>query len=70
MMLAAPTYRYGRGLVNNHDVIVFVDDLDGLGCDGRFVTVHRVTNDIIVLDDSVHGGNLPIDWETEEREKH
>ena len=52
---------HAGGLINDEDVVVLVDDADGLAGDGGFMAVEGVGDDLAVLDDGVRTGRLPAD---------
>lgn len=47
-------HRYGRRFVNNNQVLVRMQDIQGVGGDWRFMAMHTVTQEIIVIYDRVH----------------
>ena len=55
-------YWYGGRLVNHYNVVIFMNDLQRLCRDRRLVSVHRVTNYIIVFDNPVHDSNFSVHW--------
>jgi hypothetical protein len=48
-------------LVNDNQIIVFVDDTDRSAGHGRFVAVGGMRDNLAVLDDSISAGGLAVD---------
>ena len=46
---AARVHRYGGGLINHQEIVVVVNNFDGLVGHRQLVSVHRVGDEVIVL---------------------
>ena len=58
----SPTDWYGGRFVDGDDVIILVDDGERLCGDWRLVAMNSVDQQVIVLENCLHCGQLRVDW--------